>query len=1170
MRWHFPNTLSPIRQWWADRRGAALDDLVMIAGVTVLGATFFIAGIEMWSAFHTQQVLQQAAQMANQDVVASGCLTDNAANRLASFLQSNGLQLSRVHLRAPSTSNVSYGARQQTVKLGYDVQFVVPFTSAKVWSKYLTVQIPADQSLYVPGDGAATSSCASNLKSVFAGTSNYGSGGGSTSGTSPSVNEVAALTLQANPNPVNVGEPTTLSGTATLASGADAPSGTQITIAGPTQTQAVDVGTNGTFAVTETSNTVGNATYTATAGTGTAAVTVDVVPSSAAALAINAPSSVTVGQAFSIQVSVNDAYGDPVANGTDVTISSSDSTDIPTTTEQTTNGSVTDTVTNGMTALGTYSITAKSGNVSQTVDITVNPGPPQTVTLNISPTTVSAGSAVHLTGAVDGPDGTPVATGTSVVVSSPSDTQDSFPITTTNSAGDYSTSATLTQTGTQTLIASVSSDGTSVSSVPESVTVTPGSAEQVVNFTATPNPVEQGATDTFTGTVEDQYGNVVGSGVSVTISGSDLTKAVTGTTNNQGAFSIGGTFQGAGTQTVDATSSGVALANGSTSVTVLATGADQLTASPTSATITAGGSTTVVWTLTDDTGTPVSGVPISFRLSNGDSSALNPTSATTNANGQVSVTVGPLTQAGTMTLEASDTNTTNVTGAMGITVQAGAPESVLNPVISPSVAQSTSDGGTVDPTITGTVVDAYGNPIPDASVSVTGGWDSGSFTGTTTSEGTFAIGLDPVTIGGPYHPTIAVSDHSGSNSTTYSSASLTVVQHVYQLTLSPANGSSSTPAGTPYGITATLTEAGAPVSGASITFTVPSGDTATTWAANGTTPNVTGPTSITATTNSSGQVTVEAAFENNTGSQTVRATYPRNSTNATLSVDVSANQPSTVTWTTPDPNPVAAGSSFVTQGTLIDSYGFPVAAGEPVTVAFASDLNETWTTRAGGVIGYANASDAAQWFTPSKAGTWDVVIFAVDGTQYNQSGDPTLPDVAETVDPGPIAYFWPVLANTSDQWEPGMSWTDGANASQGPTNAYGTLNIDTPTNGQPFALAGIGYDAYGNEVDSGAATASVSCSAASGGTCPSLPGSVNGGYANTGGFTAGSYTLNFTPTGSPYPSGVSPVLPRPRLRLVCSGYEAGMCRSAMGRPSWVLGVQAAPLHSGRYPAGQTR
>jgi hypothetical protein len=173
------------------------------------------------------------------------------------------------------------------------------------------------------------------------------------------------------------------------------------------------------------------------------------------------------------------------------------------------------------------------------------------------------------------------------------------------------------------------------------------------------------------------------------------------------------------------------------------------------------------------------------------------------------------------------------------------------------------------------------------------------------------------------------------------------------------------------------------------------------------------------------------------------------------------------------------------------------------------------------LIGYASPSNAQQWFTPTEAGTWDVVIFAVDGTQYNQSGDPTLPDVAEQVDPGPIQYFWPVLANTSDQWEPGMSWTNGADASQGPTNAYGTLNIDTPTNGQPFALAGIGYDAYGNKVDSGAATASVTCTAASGGTCPGLPGSVSGSYANTGGFTAGQYTLNFTPTGSPYPAGVS-------------------------------------------------
>ena len=1239
-------------------RGAALDDLVMVAGVTMLGATFFIAGIEGWATFHTSQVLQQAAQMADRSVVADGCLTTNTENTIAHYLTHNGLTLNDVYLHAPDSTPASYGTRALNITVGYDMHYRVPFTQWSAWHRYMAVHMQADQSLYVPGDGAGTSSCAGSV-AQFAGTSQYGgSGGQSSSGSNANTaTEVTSLTLTASPNPAQAGQTITLSGVANDASGA-APSGTQVTIAGPQGDVIATTGSQGAFSATETPSTAGTVTYTATAGTASASTTVNVTAATAAHISINAPSQVTVGQAFSIHATATDAYGEPVANGTAITIQSNASQDIPTTTLSSNNGSVTDSISGGMTEEGTFTITVKSGSAVASAQITAMPGPAQSVTLTAHPTTVAVGRAVAVSGAVFGPDHTPVANGTGVTLTSPSDPSGSFPVTSTSNAttnrvlnpsgaggstagwsmaysgadatlgttsapalqwtvssaighsdwvsyypavhdgetyqfsvalsgqgtawlnawtgsanisgnpihltstsqtafltitipsgasgcqcgsapqiqivtpgtqnatvdiqnasvvgqiSRYATSVTFNQAGTQTLEAQVSSGGATVDSAPVTITVTAGTATQVANFSASPNPVEQGASTDFTGTIEDSHGNPVGSGVTFTIQGGSLTKTLTGTTNSAGQFSISGTFQSAGSQTVTLAVGGTTLSHGSLTVSVLQTGADSLTASPTKATVTAGGSTTVVWTLTDSTGAPVANVPVTFTLSNGDSSAVTPTSGTTNAKGQVSVTVGPLTQAGTVTLEAQDTNTTNVTGTMGITVTPGAPTSVLNPVISPSVAQSTQYGGTVYPSITGTLVDAYGNPIPQATVKVTGGWDSGTtFTGTTTNQGTFDIALDPVTVGGPYDPTIASSDAQGSNSTTYSSTTLTVVKHLYQLVLSPSNGSASTPAGTPYGVTATLTEAGAPVHGASITFTVPSGDTATTWASDGQTPSPTGPTSITATTNTSGQVTVEAALEDNLGNQTIAATYPTNTTNASMSVDVGPNQPATVSWTTPSPDPVTAGHSFVTQGTLTDSYGLPVAAGEPVTVGFESDAQQTWTTRAGGLIGSASTTNATEWFTPTKAGTWQVVIFNVDGTAYNQSGDPTLPDVSETVNPGPMQYFYPAVGpanNTSGTQLSGYSWTNSLNPSEGPTNAYGT-RTDPPTGGRAYAVAGWGVDQYGNAMS---ASATVSCTASNGGACPTLPSTSNGAWQNTGPFISGSYQLTYVPSSS--------------------------------------------------------
>lgn len=782
-----------LQQLWKGRTGAALDDVVWMMGWILVGSSALIMALELWSTFHTRQVLQQAGQIVDRSIVASGCLTTNAEDQLTSFLKSNGLAPSRVYLNASSTQQ-AYGSRNLSATVGYDLTYAIPFTGWQLWNRYTQVSVPSDQSQYVPGDGAGSAGCSSSatIAAAFGGTSNYGGtgGSGSTSTVSPTVTSV---TLTASPSPVSAGDPITLSGTAMEGSN-PAPTGTQVEITTSLGTKSASVGSNGNFSITYSTNTPGTYTFTASAGVATATAKDTVNPSTAATLDVSVPSSIQVGQAFTIQVSALDQYGNAVANGTNISISSSDAKDIPSVTLQTQGGQVQDQV-SGIAQEGTITITVATGSLTKTAAIQVTPGAPQAVTLSAKPTSIVAGQSVTLNGQVYGPDNTPPQNGTPVTIASTFDTQDPMPTTSTNAQGQFSITATLTLAGVQSLVAQVPTGGSTITSQPAQVTVTPGLASQVANFSASPNPVEQGATTTFTGTIEDSYGNPEPADVPVTISGGGLTNTLQTVTNSKGDFSVSGSFQGSGTQTVTATSSGNSLSGGTIGVRVQPTGSYSLTANPSTASITAGQSTTTTWTLLNSQGQPVPNVPITFSISPSVSNAITPASGTTNSQGQISVTVGPLTQAANYTLTATDGSATNVTGTMGISVTAAAPTTVDPPVISPNKVQAIPDGGTTYPTISGILLDQYGNVVANATVSISGGWDPGvPAVGTTNSQGYFLITLNPQAVGGPYYPTITTTSANGTTTQTYTDTSLTVVA-----------STSIIPPGTPmnYGVTLT-------------------------------------------------------------------------------------------------------------------------------------------------------------------------------------------------------------------------------------------------------------------------------------------------------------------------------------------------------------------------------
>ena len=1110
IRWWTKRSPSRGRHGWG---GTGLDDIVMIVGAAVIGASFFVGALDLWGTVHTRQVLTQAGQIVDRSIAASGCFTTSASTELDSYLQSNGLNPSNVVLQAPTTFS-DYGQRQSNVVLGYDFQIPLPFGAGTLYKTYTQVAVPTDQSLAVPGDGANTGACATNLATTYAGSTNYGGTGGSTSGGSGSGAAVTSVTMAVTPNPVATGAAVTLSGVADVGTN-PAPAGTPVTLTLPNTTLTASVsGASGAWSALWTASGPGSYTLTATSGLATTTTALTIQAATAQAITWQVPGSVQVGQAFTIQATVTDTNGYPVANGTDVAISSSDPTDVPNATVPTSRGVVSDTITTGITQnLSSVTVTATVGAVSQSATITVDPGPPESLSLTASSATLTAGHTVTLSGQVDGPDGTPPETGTPVTLQSETDSVDGFPTAATTSTGAYSVTATLTQAGTQQVTAQVDSNGSTITSAPVTLTVTPATATNLTNGAVAPSPVEQGAVATISGTVTDQYGNPVESGIPITVTGNGLAQTVSGTTNSHGAFSVQATFDTAGQQRVTVNANGTPLNGGVLSVNVLTTGADTLAASPSAPSVTAGGSTTITWTLTDSQGNPVSGEPIDFSLSPNVSGALTPTSAMTDSNGQVTVTVGPLTRAQRYTLEAAAANMVNVTGTDAITVTPDLSDlTVLTPQITPTALQSTSDGGTQDATLTGTVEDQYGNLVSGVSVSATGGWDtSQTATGSTNAEGQFSVSLDPVTIGGPYYPTIAVNGGSG---TQYTSTELDVVNNLYGITLTAANGLTTSPAGTPYTVLATVNEFGGgaviPVPNAAVTFTVSSGDTTSNWGAPGTPPTPTSGSSVTVTTNSSGQAEAEVAFMPATGSSTITASWATDNTTTAMHVTVTANTPSTLYWDDPpSPDPQTAGQPFALGVQLVDSNGFGLSSGQSVNLAFAGAPNVTLTTGYGnGVYGWITGA-----MTSTVAGTNWVVPFNVNGTAYDGSGDPSLPGVQETIDPGPMTYFYPELSSNGSSALSGESWTTWQSPSQGPINGYGTL-ADPPTNGTAYWTSGFGVDQYGNQITG--ATATLTCTASNGGSCPSTSSTASGSWGSFGsGFISGSYTLTYVPTSGP-------------------------------------------------------
>jgi hypothetical protein len=591
-----------VRRLWTDRRGAS--EYVALAIATPLAIMGFIGGSAVLESMSAQAALHTVAGIADRTLVADGCLTQNAVNAIAATARAAHLNPGRLALTTTSGASGLYGTRGLGVSVRYLLPLTLPGTPWVIAQKTVTAQVANDQSQYVPYGGARQSACASAslVASTFQGSPT--SGGGSVVQLPPTP---TAISETVAPNPVTVGSALTVTGVVT----ADGTPVAQAAVAVALGSQAsVTVTTNaqGQYRATLTPTQAGTVPVSVSAGPATHHQTVQILPLAPARIVLHVPRHIPVGQAFGVAGTVLAANGQPVADGTAVRVASRPAVELPATTVTTTAGQFTVAVPQGFTQLGPVTVTATAGSVRQSAIVTVEPGPPQSVTLHLRPASGIAGSTWTVSGTVLGPDGTPVAAGTPVTLAASTDTQDALPTLTTNAAGQFTGPVTLTQAGSQTFTAQA---GTA-QSPPVTVTVEPGPPRQVTNFAATPNPVNQGATTVIHGTLRDAYGNPEPAGVPVTLTATAWHTPVTVTTGQGGGFATAVTFTQAGNQVVQAAVGTTPLDNGAITVAVNAQGAYTLTATQAATTMTAGTTQTVTWILVDSQGHPVPGQRLTF------------------------------------------------------------------------------------------------------------------------------------------------------------------------------------------------------------------------------------------------------------------------------------------------------------------------------------------------------------------------------------------------------------------------------------------------------------------------------------------------------------------------------------------------------------------------------
>ena len=331
------------------------------------------------------------------------------------------------------------------------------------------------------------------------------------------------------------------------------------------------------------------------------------------------------------------------------------------------------------------------------------------------------------------------------------------------------------------------------------------------------------------------------------------------------------------------------------------------------------------------------------------------------------------------------------------------------PNITPSTVQIVPPGTTY-PDVAGTLLDQYGNPIPDASLTLTmenatsGATPAtlGPFTGTTNSNGQFSIQVTPGAVG-QFWPEITATNQYGSATFQYPNDLLNVTQYppsaLYEWAVYGSNGPQNTSNVTPstftgqlYPVAAQLVnDTGTPINGVNVTVSVPTDPGATVMAlppscletSSGCSSTESGTGSLQQTTGTyaanSGEVGVDVIFTQ-PGQQTVEVQY--NNTVQTLTVTVYPGAVAQITnW--------AVDAAVVLTPALNSNLTINSSAGFSESGSYRNDSGNgyTWVNVAPGGAGSVTytftASDQETVVYGIPAGGFlnnDPVDIAVDGT----------------------------------------------------------------------------------------------------------------------------------------------------------------------------------------------
>jgi adhesin/invasin len=598
---------------------------------------------------------------------------------------------------------------------------------------------------FAPGSGtsSAAGEVASSVTSTTAGTrtlvATFATGALSTVVTFEAGAPTSATsTVSASPTSFAAGDSSTVTVTLRDANGNLVPgAAVSLSASGSANTFSPASGTtdgSGVFTSTFGATTAEQKTVTATFAGGTVTTSVTVTPaapSSTTSTLSASPTAVTADgtAATTLTATVRDAYGNLVP-GVAVSFTSTGTGNTFTPASGTTGATGVATSAMRSTVAESKTVTASFSGGSASTAVLFTAGAPvsATSTVSASPTSFAAGGSSTVTVTLRDANGNLVP-GAAVSLSASGSANTFTPAAGSTDASGVFTSAFGSTMAEQKTITATFTGGT----VTTSVTVTPAAPSSTTStLSASPTTVTADGTaaTTLTATVRDVHGNLV-PGVAVTFTstgtGNTFTPA-SSTTSASGVASSAMRSTVAESKTVTASFSG---GSASTAVTFTAGAAvsatSTLSASPTS--FAAGDSSTVTVTLRDANGNLVSGATVVFS-STGTGNSFTPASGTTDGSGVLTSSFSSTTaEAKTLTATFGAESVTTA-----VTIAAGAPDSA-NSTLTASASTVVAGDGT---TLTLTVRDGFGNPVPNQPVGFSSTGTSNTFspaTGTTSSTG---------------------------------------------------------------------------------------------------------------------------------------------------------------------------------------------------------------------------------------------------------------------------------------------------------------------------------------------------------------------------------------------------------------------------------------------------